>query len=582
MAKSFTIPTEAPTDLHTFTILSDGQAISRSINVMSIVVHKAVNKIAHAQIMLLDGDPSAEEFKLSSQPTFIPGKKIEIKAGYHSKETTVFKGIIVKHAIKARKQKPSYLVLEIRDEAVKMTIDRKNKYFIDLTDSDIMEQIIKEYGLQTDVKSTSVSHKKMIQYYATDWDFIVSRAEKNGALVITDDGKVSVNPPDVGQSPALSLLYGATLYEFEAEMDARYQYTGVNSSSWNATDQAVVTTAGQAPPAQKLGNLASPDLAKVIGLESFDMHHSGQVADTELQEWANARLLKSSLARICGRARSQGFSKIKPGNVLELQGLGDRFNGNAFVTAVRHEITSDNWETDIQFGISPEWFTNIPDIVDMRASGLVPGVNGLQIGIVTQLQDDPDGEDRVLVKVPLIDPDEQGIWARVATLDAGNERGSFFRPEIGDEVVLAYLNDDPRDPIILGMLNSSAKPAPLPAKDDNHEKGFFTRSKMKVVFNDDKKSIHIETPNGNIMTISDDTGSIEIKDENNNIILMDKNGISMTSDGKIDIKAAKDVSVEGLNVNQKAQANFKAEGAAGAEMSSSATAVVKGSLVQIN
>ena len=37
--------------------------------------------------------------------------------------------------------------------------------------------------------------------------------------------------------------------------------------------------------------------------------------------------------------------------------------------------------------------------------------------------------------------------------DAGENRGSFWRPEIGDEVVLGFLNSDPRDAIILGMLN---------------------------------------------------------------------------------------------------------------------------------
>ena len=75
----------------------------------------------------------------------------------------------------------------------------------------------------------------------------------------------------------------------------------------------------------------------------------------------------------------------------------------------------------------------------------------------------PDGEDRVQVRVPVINSQDDGLWARVATLDAGENRGSFFRPEIGDEVVLGFLNDDPRDPIILGMLNSSAKPAPITA-----------------------------------------------------------------------------------------------------------------------
>ena len=75
--------------------------------------------------------------------------------------------------------------------------------------------------------------------------------------------------------------------------------------------------------------------------------------------------------------------------------------------------------------------------------------------------EDPDGEHRVRVKLPLVNNADDGVWARVASLDAGNDRGFFFRPEIGDEVVVGFFDDDPRRPVMLGMLHSSAKAAPL-------------------------------------------------------------------------------------------------------------------------
>ena len=99
----------------------------------------------------------------------------------------------------------------------------------------------------------------------------------------------------------------------------------------------------------------------------------------------------------------------------------------------------------------------------------------MQIGIVVS-NEDPDGEHRVRVRMPLVSADEDGTWARVAVLDAGDERGFFFRPEVGDEVVLGFLSDDPRQAVILGMLHSSAKAAPLQGSDDNHEKVFQSRS----------------------------------------------------------------------------------------------------------
>jgi len=140
------------------------------------------------------------------------------------------------------------------------------------------------------------------------------------------------------------------------------------------------------------------------------------------------------------------------------------------------------------------------------------------------------------------------------------------------------------------MLHSSKLPAPIEAKDDNHEKGFVTRSEMKVLFDDDKKIITIETPAGNSVVISEDNASIILTDQNSNTITMNDGGIELKSPkdivldatGKVEIKAAQDVKIEGLNIDAKAQAEFKADGGAGAKLTTSAIAVVKGSLVQIN
>jgi Rhs element Vgr protein len=268
--------------------------------------------------------------------------------------------------------------------------------------------------------------------------------------------------------------------------------------------------------------------------------------------------------------------------VIKLEGVGERFSGKVYVSAVRHEITEGQWTTDAQLGVNPVWFSESNAINDLPAAGLFPAIHGLQIGKVTQLESDPDGEDRIQIKCPMINNDSDGIWARIATLDAGKERGSFFRPEIDDEVIVGFINDNPNDAIVLGMLNSSAKPAPLKAKDDNHEKGFVTRSKIKFIFNDEKKSVVLETPKGKKITVDDDAGIIKLEDESSNVMILNSDGIKLESMGKIEIKALKDVSIEGLNVSLKANAMFKGEGLAGAQLTSFGATIVKGSVVQIN
>ena len=575
------IQTSKSADLITFKILIEGEELSKVYEVKNITVSKEVNRIPTAQIILIDGDPSARDFQLSNEDLLIPGKEIEITAGYHSDEETIFKGIVIKHNLRIRANS-AQLIIECKDEAVKMTVGRKSKYFYESSDSDIFEEIIGEYGLSSDVESTNHTHPELVQYNASDWDFLVSRAQANGKLCFVDDGTIKIAKPDVSQSEVETVTFGGSLLDFDAEIDARHQVSKVAAYGWNHADQELVEVEGKDPGVSLNGNLSSSDLSDVIGLENLELRHGGVVTDTELQDWADAKWLFQQLAKVRGRIKFQGIPSVKPNTVLKLEGVGDRFNGNVYVSAVQHEISNGNWVVNAQFGLTTEWFSETFEISAKPASGLLPAIQGLQVGIVSQLEEDPDGEDRILVQIPIINNEEEGIWCRVASPDAGENRGIYFRPEIGDEVIVGFINQDPNDAIVLGMLHSSAKPSPITAADDNHEKGIITRSEMKVLFDDDKKIITIETPAGKIISLDEDEGAITIEDDNSNVITINSDGISMESAGDISIKASGDVNIEGTNVSIAANAEFKAEGSAGAEVSTSAIAVLKGSLVQIN
>jgi uncharacterized protein involved in type VI secretion and phage assembly len=197
--------------------------------------------------------------------------------------------------------------------------------------------------------------------------------------------------------------------------------------------------------------------------------------------------------------------------------------------------------------------------------------------------EDPDGEHRIRVKMPLVNEKSDGTWARMAAIDAGKERGFFFHPEVGDEVVLGFLNDDPRQAVILGMLHSSAKAAPLQGSDDNHEKVYQSRSKMKLYFHDQKKILRLETPAGNKLTLSEEDKAIKIADQNGNKITMNQDGIKIESNKAIVLKASTEIKIEsGTAFSAKGGSSLKLEGTSGAELSSTATTKVRGGLVQIN
>lgn len=581
MPETRVIPTARSADLVTYKILVEGEELSSTNQVLSITVQKEINRIPWAKIILLDGDPAAQDFVLSNESFFVPGKEIEIKTGYHSEEETIFKGIVIRHNLKIRSDK-AQLEIECKDKAVKMSIGRKSKYFYDSKDSDILEEIISAHGLETDVEETNADYPEMVQYRVSDWDFCITRAQANGKVCVIDDGRFSVVAPDYAQEEKMTLVYGATILDFDAEMDARNQFANVTSFGWDVANQEIVEKEANNADVELNGNISPDELASVIELDKFELRDGSASTDAGLQDWANAKKLFNQLSKTRGRVRFQGVPDVKPNTTVVLSGVGDRFNGKVYVSAVRHQITEGNWTIDTQFGINPKWFSETVDINEMPAAGLLGAVSGLHVAKVTQIHDDPNGEYRVMVRMPIINNDEQGVWARVATLDAGDSRGSFFRPELDDEVIVGFLNDDPNDPVILGMLHSSALPSPLEPEESNNEKGFVTRSELKFLFNDEKKSIVLETPGGKIITVDDDAGTIKVEDESGNVSTFDSSGITLESSGDISIKATGDVNIEGTNVGITANAEFKAEGSAGSELASSAITKVTGSLVQIN
>lgn len=554
-----------PAEHREFTVKVGGQAVGREQHLSGVYVTKAVNRIAAARLVYLDGSAAASDFPLSNAATFVPGAEVEILAGAGSDPVPVFKGVVVRQAIRVRDNAASQLVVECRHAAAKLTVGAKNAFFFAQTDSEIISALLDAAGVVAEVEATGVSHPQQVQFRCTDWDFLLTRAEANGKLVFTNDARVEVKAPRLSGRPALTLQYGATILELDAEIDARSQFAAVKSLSWDPAQQALVEREAADPGVAGPGNLAGDDLAAVAALPSFELRHAA-LAEDEAQAWADAQWLKSKLSKVSGRAKCEGIATVNPGDLVELAGVGERYSGTVLVTGVRQDFdTVQGWKTHVQFGALDRWAGQEHAVSTPKAGALLPAVNGLQIGKVTS-NEDPDGEHRVRVRLPLVSDQADGVWARVAAPDAGDQRGFFFRPEIGDEVVVGFLEDDPRRAVILGMLHSSAKAAPLQGSDDNHEKAYRSRSGMRVFFDDDKKILLLETPAGNRVTLSEEDQGIRLEDQNGNRIELTPSGIRIESAAALELKAA---------------TQLKASGQA-AELSSSSSTAVKGPTVAIN
>ena len=185
--------------LVTYSLKVDGAAVSESIETVSIDIHQEINVITRSSLVIVDGDPESEDFRVSSSNVFRPGKTIEIALGYDSNNVTVFKGIIISNTQKAS-DNGSLLLVECRDAAVKMTLDKCSKHYDNITASDIAETLLAKYGItKTDITPATITHKQMVQFNSSDWDFMISHLDAVGLMCILNNGqtriqKISASP----------------------------------------------------------------------------------------------------------------------------------------------------------------------------------------------------------------------------------------------------------------------------------------------------------------------------------------------------------------------------------------------------
>jgi uncharacterized protein involved in type VI secretion and phage assembly len=101
------------------------------------------------------------------------------------------------------------------------------------------------------------------------------------------------------------------------------------------------------------------------------------------------------------------------------------------------------------------------------------------------------------------------VWARLATLMAGSGRGSFFVPEVDDEVLVAFQGGDVRHPFVVGALwnGLDAPPAQMDGGGKNDLRVLKTRSGHVLEFDDGAQpKVTLTTPSGCKLVLDDAAG----------------------------------------------------------------------------
>ena len=557
MGLLFPSPADSLNQLASFAVKVDGTQIETKFKLFRIQTFKEANKLSRATISIIGGNPKENSFDESEESIFATGSEVEISLGYDQSNEIVFKGIISKHVLKIKKDFQSVstnnlLVIECVDKAVKLSNTHTTEIYEDKLDSDIITALISNAaGVSKTVSFTSVMNDFLPKYNCNDWDFILQRAEANGMIVLNSDNAITVTEPKpLLTIPELTVTYGNAMIDFHAEVDASTQYSTFDLSSYDSYNEEAVSSTSQEPSLLAQGDLDGVTISKDVSPTKNELSTSSILTSSEAKNIADAFLMRSRLSRLVGKICVKGINNIDIGSIITLVGFGSRFSGLAYVTSLSHEFQKGNYKTWIGFGMR---YNPIQNKNKLDISRFTSKIEGLHIGTVTKIDADPKDELRIQVAIPTLKATGDGMWAKLATLYTGNEAGSFFIPEVDSQVVVSFLSNDSRYPIILGSLYTKTTKPYKTIDAENQFKAILSKEKLTLEFDDVEKIITIKSSDDNYIKIKETDKEIEITDINKNTILTSKDGIKLSSEkditidakGKIILKGGKGIDSDG-------------------------------------
>lgn len=231
-------------------------------------------------------------------------------------------------------------------------------------------------------------------------------------------------------------------------------------------------------------------------------------------------------------------------------------------------------------------------------------IAGVRVGIVRD-NEDPENLGRVKLEFPWRDADDESYWARIATEMTGDGYGTYFLPEVEDEVLVGFENGDIHSPIVIGSLWSGNRKPPEDNADGNNDvRKIETRSGHVVEFddNDQEGAVRIETAAGHTVVLDDASGSesVAIEDKAGNSLEMDSNAgevaieantelslsaptIELSADGELTVDSSGTLEMSGdaqTKVSSKGQLNVESTGIMGID--ASGPLQIQGAIIQLN
>lgn len=574
-----TYPVSTTPDRPEFAIKIDGAEIDpvARLDVLEIDVSEEIGRHGRASLLLTNWDGDAQQPTHSEGEVFAPGASVEILLGYADELETVFDGVIT--ALHARFLGDPAPTLEVGCRTRSILLDGPERSWVreDISDGDLAAELASERDLTAET-AQGVTQPVAVSRRQTDWRYLVDRAARLGYVAYVRGSQLVFREPAAQEGQIPELAWGRTLLELDVRQDLARRHDPAEATAWDIAELAVISSEAAAADSRLTGGERPTPTAALsdAGWSAHRRHSTAAPLDPlETEHMAKASADRQVLRHLSGSGRTIGLPSLRADGWVAIAEVGARLAGPHYLTAVRHRLGRLGFTTEFQLGL--------PSPLAPPAAG--PGAEGLLLGVVDDL-DDPDSLARVKVRFPWLTDAPDPVWARLATLDAGPGQGSFFVPDVGQEVVVAGVDGDRRHPIVLGALWNGQQAPPVEIDPQANEiRGFTSRSGHKLVFDDaEPGSVTVETPGGRRAVLSDADEHVELTDASGSTITISGDGIALSAasgDISLDAPSGK-VKISASGIEAASTGPSKVESTATLDLKASGSLSVNGALVRIN
>ncbi|MEO0776544.1 MAG: type VI secretion system Vgr family protein [Bacteroidota bacterium] len=408
----------------------------------------------------------------------------------------IFIGIVTSLGL-ARQSGTAELVVRGQSPTVVMDDGPHTRSFTDQGLQEIVDAVIGPHGgafAQGPKVSPQIFQDALaycVQYRESNFNFVSRLADRFGEWFYYDGLDLYFGRPSGGK--AVPLDFGENGMQY-FDLSVRAFPTQFELQAYDYVKHEQLT---EAAPLKAKSNDLGNEVRSIAGEAIFTktpIDHRSPASDADELKDAALRREQVSLDEIVVLNGASSNAELKIGGLVEVSDnlIGEKY-GNYIITAITHDIGQAG-DYRNSFEAVPEEVTSPP----LRSQTPNPFCE-TQLATISAV-DDEDGLGRV--KVTFLwqkDTGQTSPWIRVATPYSGKDKGFYLIPEMEDQVLVAFENNDPEKPYVLsGMYNGDAVPEWFDPQ--NRYKGFKSRGQNEWKFDDKNKSISIHAPSA--MTLS--------------------------------------------------------------------------------